>query len=92
MNKIILAVAALCTVNAVNPAFDDYSEMEMMTNELITKIEENLVKHKCHIADEIDHPQTHAQCEVFRNTRTQLMRRWHQAKKLKAAADKETEL
>ena len=46
-----------------------------MTNELIQQIEENLIKHKCHIADANDHPQTHAQCEVFRNTRTQLMRR-----------------
>ena len=63
-----------------------------MTNELIQQIEENLIKHKCHIADANDHPQTHAQCEVFRNTRTQLMRRWHQAKKLKANEEKETEL
>ena len=82
---VLMAVTCL----AVRQEWDDFQEMEQMTNDLIKNIEDSLTKHHCDIADEREHPALHAECENFRKTRRDLIKNWNQAKKLKELEDAE---
>ena len=74
--KIVLAAVTLCFANGktTRAEWDDFAEMEQMTNELIKNIEDNLLKHHCDLADENEHPALHAECENFRKTRRDLIK------------------